>query len=293
MVMVLRMVALTFLLSIAFAAGASVPAYIQQKAVPILKGQVPAKLFDALYNKRLLLIGESHGTNEAPEFTLDVIKTLAKSQPVTLGLEFPRDLEGKVREFIATGDGRLLADIPYFKDPNIHSGRASQAMLRLLRELKNIPGVKVFCFDLPTTSPNDVPRDAEMARTILAEMKAAQKPMYVILTGNIHSRLAPGYPGNSVYPTMGSQLLSLSRGKIGLYNATNIMVRSFEGTAWQCWRQKGTDVPDCGLKILKPFTTLYSSAVRHQNYFLFESEMVDGHRMTVFFRKVSASPPAF
>jgi len=274
-------------------AYASVPKYIQEKAVPFTPGHVPSRLLDALYNKRLVLIGEAHGTNEAPAFTLDLVKSLAREGPVTVGLEFPRDLEPQVNKFVQTGDRAILWALPFFRERDQHSGRASQAVIQMLRELKNIRGVKIFCYDLPTTAKAGVKRDTEMARAIYLHMKEHKKPFYVVLSGNIHSRLSKGFPGNSEYPTMGSELLSLSRGKIGLGTVTNIMVRSYEGTAWQCWSQSGSEKPDCGYKILKPFNSLYSASVKHPNYFLFESEMVDGHRMTVFFRKVTASMPEF
>jgi len=262
--------------------------YIKTHAVNI-SDSLPPQLISAIDGKRLVLVGEVHGTNELPELVLQVITKLAEKKSLLVGLEFPTEIQPQIDQFMKTGDLNILRETRFFQDAEYHSGRGSVAMVNLLGSLRNLPGVSVFCFDIPYNF-NGNNRDTEMAKNILAI--AAQHPdqSILIFTGNIHSRLTPGVPWDPDFKTMGSEVLRLSAGRFTLKNSESIYLRYDQGSAWQCIQEDGGKIV-CDKRSFGPGNSVYATAVPFDSYFLEEPGLTDGHHITLFLRTVSASQP--
>ena len=151
-----------------------------------------------------LLIGELHGSNEAPEAVIDIVcDALAHGRQITVALERPTReqtaLEGMLLEpDVEKARQRLLKEPGWRVDPdsaNIPDGRTSQAMLCLLialRELhKRDATLSVAAFDAPFTGSDPGARDAVLGSTLLALGNAEPTKLIVVLTGNLHVMQSP------------------------------------------------------------------------------------------------------
>jgi len=279
---------LLIIVLIPVAQAATPPEYIKNHAVNILD-ELPPQLFTAIDNKRLIFLGEVHGTNELPDLGLQVIAKLAEKKTLSVGLEFPIDIQPQIDQFMETGDLNILKQTEFFMDAEYHSGRGSVAMVNLLVSLREMPRVSVFCFDIPFGS-NLNNRDTEMARNILTTAAQQAGQSLLVFTGNIHSRLTPGAPWNSSFKTMGSEVLRLSEGQFTLNNSSSIYLRYDQGSAWQCIQADAGGIV-CGERSFGPGNSVYATAVPYDSYFLEEPGLTDGHQSTLFIRAVSASSP--
>lgn len=268
--------------------------YIKANAQDFKNTEAPSSLLNAIEDKNLILIGEQHGTNEMPDYTFKLVETLTKNHDLALGLEFPIDIQVKIDQFLKTGDEKILSGVEFFKDANFHSGRGSDAMIRLLKNLRALPRVKVFCFDIPTPPANDnspfLDRDTKMAENVLNFLKKSPNFKIVTFSGNLHSRLSVGTPWDPAAKNMGIEILRLSNGVLSLKNSTNILFRADEGSAWQCQYDKNKQIV-CKNYSFGPANSVYRTAVPFDRYFLSEPQMTDGHINSIFIKTLSASSP--
>ena len=111
---------------------------------------------EALWAKpetRFVIVGEIHGTAEAPAAFADLVCLAARERPVAVGVEAGAGFAAKLEAFLASDGGpaargAFLSDVFWtqpFKD-----GRSSQAMLAMFDELRRLKragrGIKVFGF---------------------------------------------------------------------------------------------------------------------------------------------------
>lgn len=276
--------------------------------------EVPLVIIQAFKNKKLVMFGEMHGTNEMPAYAAAVITHTARKYPnIYVGLEFPPEIQPNIDQYMKTGDARFLKSTKFFNDPALHSGRGSQAMVGLLNELRKAGDIRVFCFDMPPSKKEG--RETLMAKKILSVISEVNSPkmvklleenkkqealrpirdrrnldpMFFVFTGNIHSRLTPGWPDNPEAPTMGSELNRLTNGGLNEENVMSILFRYQSGTAWNCQMINGR--LDCGQQLLQESRSSYTDMIDDSRYFLKERELTDGHNYTIFMREVTASNP--
>jgi hypothetical protein len=268
-----------FLFWIGSAFGAT-PEYIKANAVEFHGVDVPQTLVEAFDQKKLVLIGEDHGITELPEYALQIVKAQAAKRPVALGLEFPKSVEADIKKFIHSNDPAILRKLSFFKDANSHSGRGSEAMVKMLRELGSIPGLDVFCFDVELSDYN-TERDTKMALNILSYLALHPDRQLLTYSGNLHSRLTTGH--------MGYEVLRLAGGVLNSKNVSNLVIQPGGGSAWWCLMEKGK--PVCGPRVIAPSQSAYATAVSFERYFLKEPELTDGHANLVFIRSVTQSTP--
>jgi hypothetical protein len=130
---------------------------------------------------QILVVGETHGSNEIPAYFLDQVRHLARSGYVTVGLELP----GTSAQLRCTNrDWRRLP--PGWTREN-QDGRTSRAMRALICGLRDRPlarRVRILYLD-------DLARGADFgaraARRFL-EASSGRHSVGLILTGNYHSR---------------------------------------------------------------------------------------------------------
>ncbi len=170
----------------------------------------------------LVVFGEFHGTTEVPAFLADVLA--ASRPPVALAIEWPRDLQPAVDDFLATGDRTRLLAAPHdfwsYRD-----GRSSAAMLALVDRARQ-HGAPVICFD--DTFPSAEDRDAGMAALLLAALPAPPTRV-LVLCGNLHAQTSsPRWMGWHLRRRV-PDLLALD-------------ARDDGGTAWACLEDRGPGV---------------------------------------------------
>jgi hypothetical protein len=176
-------------------------------------------------DKKVIVIGEMHGTTEIPLFVLSLIRKLSKNKGrITIGLEIPTNHQREVEEFLKTDDFDKLLKLDYFKYPD---GRTSIAMGELIKGLRDIKGLRVICFDIDTNLDAKVNRDSTMGVNLSRGYKGGQ---LIMLTGNLHANLKEGY----WRPNFKSAVYHFN--KIGKFENSLISLNTYfgSGTIWNC-----------------------------------------------------------
>ena len=196
----------------------------------------------------VLLLGEIHGTEQAPAFVAGVAcAALAKGLPVTVGLEIDRPEDAAFQAYLASDGGAearraLLASPTWTREEQY--GLGSRAMLGLvdrLRELAAGPGeLRLVLID--RHEPQDE-RDRAMAERLAEASEARPGDFVVVLTGNLHNRLTRGTPWNAELEPMGYQLVRLRPEA----RIVSLDMAHPGGTAWVCFPGPPRD---CGVKEL-------------------------------------------
>ncbi|HEY1551246.1 MAG TPA: hypothetical protein VGG28_25630 [Kofleriaceae bacterium] len=152
----------------------------------------------------MVIVGELHGTREIPA-AFDQLARTATCELV-VGLEIPRD------------------EPSWFWTREIQDGRSSEAIAMLIESLR-ARGVRVVAFDADESTWDQ--REHAMAERLLATRAAHPHAALLVLTGNLHARLAAD---------------AIVEAPDGLWLAQRIPnVLSFDavygaGTAWNCDR---------------------------------------------------------
>ncbi len=215
-----------------------------------------------------ILLGEVHGTAEAPQVAIELAcRAAARRMPTRLGLEIWREEEPRVARFLATGDLAALTAGGFWRRA-LPDGRSSAAMLQLVERVADLQQrglpLQLFLFDAEHA---DGDRDRQMADVIAADMRAHPDAVTVVLTGNLHARVRAALPR-----TMG---WTLRRAGIRVH-AVNLLPG--DGSAWSC-SQAGR----CGP------TALHGEAAPAGTFRRLHHSELDA---TFTLGTVSASPPA-
>jgi len=183
----------------------------------------------------VVLLGELHGTAEAPRATGDLAcHAVRTGAPVVVGLELPRAEQARLDAFLASGGGAearaaLLGGEFWRRD--YQDGRTSRAMAELVERLRALRAaggdVDVLAIDEPAAED----RDEAMAAALAAAIADARpEAIVIVLTGNLHNRLTRGNPWNPSYQPMG---LVLSR-RLPDAEIVSLELAHAGGTAWFC-----------------------------------------------------------
>src|SRR6202166_3161952 len=213
-------------------------------------GAVPG-LDPLLRSRDVVLVGEMHGTVESPAFVdRAVCLALAVGRSVTVGLEIPLEEDSRIRAFLASSgsasDRDALLRGAFWQAP-FQDGRRSRAMLALLGDLRRSfhAGSPLHLLLLDSTAfRGGSERDRAMARRLRDAIAAAPHDLFLVLTGNIHTRLRQGVPWDPSYEPMGFVLTHLAP-KLAL---AALDVAYTGGSAWIC---ETPEPASCGAKALK------------------------------------------
>ncbi|QSQ24197.1 hypothetical protein JY651_04285 [Pyxidicoccus parkwayensis] len=182
-----------------------------------------------------IVLGEMHGTQEAPAFTTQLACHAASAgQPVRVEFEIAVEEQPRIDAFLASGDGALqLLTASEFWTRSFQDGRSSKAMLQALvrlRELKRagLP-LEVRAFDVGAVGGKD--RDASMAEKLVQERAQAPRDTFVVLVGNLHARRDKGAPWDPNLRFMTNHLLEAEPGLVALDMAY------LGGSIWACMGQ--------------------------------------------------------
>ena len=235
----------------------------------------------------VLLLGDLQGTQEVPRFVAQgACQTASQGLPVTVGLEWPASEQARVTAFLhGPGDEaaeRELLNASFWRNP-YPDGRSSQAMARLLRQLRQLRAqgldVDVFVFDHPGTEGQA--REERMTATVLSHVKAHPERAFLVLSGNLHVRARQGVSWDARYRPLG---LLLSR--------QHAPVRALDlayatGTAWLCTVGEGSQGLSCGVRA----TRGKDNGERFFVHLFGEKPNAEGYHGIFYVGPVTASPP--
>ena len=166
-------------------------------------------------SETFLILGETHGTAEAPRAALGLASSLsARGQEVVLAVEWPKSMQ----DAVSCRDLKELTRDPLFARPD---GRSSQSMVSavLSAQARSIP---VRCFDAFAETAQA--RDEMMAKNLMEIQAENPQARIVVLVGNYHSRLE--MPQGATHTSMAMRLQE--RGA----SAVSILVAAPQGEAW-------------------------------------------------------------
>jgi hypothetical protein len=238
----------------------------------------------ALSGRKVVMVGELHGTNEIPDAYAEMARNFAfHGRKVLAALEVPNAYQKDIDAFFAGGGIETLRAHPFFTEP-YQDGRSSHRMLKLLAQLRLIPALTVFCFDPYKRMEALSDRNYKMAVLLQGARERLKPDVTLVLAGNLHTRVTVGSPFDPAFRAMGVELLAIDL-SLNLSNLASLLVRYEGGTAWICVDN------GCGMRPVDTGGTPYSRAVDWPRYLLHEPEPTDGHTDTLFLRKLTGSPP--
>ncbi len=178
---------------------------------------------------QFIVVGEMHGTNETPAIFKDLVCSARDGKrPIVVGVELrdqsaiDRYMESSREE---TARSELLTKPEWQKGSD---GRASEAMLLLLRQLRalKLEGAISSVVAFSITRPGETAAQGEerMASALLAVPKQTPNALVIALTGNVHAckKTLAEIP----YPLMASFLPSAT--------TISLFVADIGGEAWTC-----------------------------------------------------------
>lgn len=241
-----------------------------------------------------LVIGELHGTNEAPGFAGALIcLALADGETVVLALEISADDQDAIDAFLASDGGAQARDTLLAGDfwtSEVQDGRRSEAMLRLIDGARGwrSEGMPVTAeavdfgaadFDLYDAHGGETVRDRSMIRRLRAAQ--AQADRVILLVGNVHARRTALEVGERRIETIGTL------GEPGEMTLAGTVYGP--GEAWNCRRVDGELAcrahPLTGMQIDGPPRVLSAQEAE-------ELSDPNAHDVFVFLGPASVSPPA-
>jgi erythromycin esterase-like protein len=256
-----------------FAASISLPA----AEIPFERTDTfPARAYELIADKRIVWFGEIHGTREAPELVLGLVKLISKHSvsPPVVALEITSLDQAAIDRYMASGDDSHLRTT-YFFGTKRKDGRSSQALVRLLSDLRKEKVGAVVCFDAAAFETAHE-RDTAMAENLrtIAERFASAK--IIVLSGSFHSNVSERSDDSD--PNYRSAAYQLTQKIISLVS----FELTFEGgTAWVLTDQGFGEVKVQGLR--------WNGTAPH--YISLHLKPVRGHHGVIFTRSLTGSPP--
>jgi len=203
---------------------------------------------------QVLLIGEGHGTEQAPEFVESIVcLALSSGESVVLGLEQSAGEQAGLDAYLRSDGGEdartALTVSSRFWNGQRRDGRSSEAMLDLieavrLRRADGLP-VDIAAIDLDLygdaadrqlaeNDPHNA-RDRVMARNL--ETLRDQADRVIVLVGNRHARRRPMEHGDLVLESIGSLMVD--------GHSHSVLLETSGGESWGCRRVDGET--ECGV----------------------------------------------
>lgn len=193
--------------------------------------------------RRLVLLGESHGTRETPDFVHALVAADSASGPVVLALEIPHHEQRSLDAYLrSAGDAVARARLrnrPFWTRSDVHhDGRRSEDMLDLVEDIRRLRAygrdVALLAYDTAPDAPrrDRDARDRFMAQVVRAAHDALPRGRVLVLGGNVHAMLErPAYAPPEMQTPMGVHLRDLQPAsvRIGARGGHSWVVRDGRG----------------------------------------------------------------
>ncbi|WP_144240759.1 hypothetical protein [Dyella japonica] len=177
-------------------------------------------------NRKVFVLGELHGTNEASSVLFSLVcKGAGERRDVVIGLELPDEAVRQAIVYAKTGDRGALERSAFWL--HAKDGRASLANLRLISSLlrSGVPEYRIFGFDIRVTGKEAFgPESAAWIRDYLTRNHLDREATLFLLTGLGHSDFNAG--DNS----LSNHLIQNDR------TVLSISLQYTGGAAWNCRR---------------------------------------------------------
>jgi hypothetical protein len=161
--------------------------------------EFPASAYGLIAEKRVVWFGEMHGTREAPQLFLGLVRLVSShhAAPPVVALEIPTTEQRAIDRYLANCDDAVLRSSAFFRS-EVKDGRSSVALVQLLSRLRTEKKATVFCFDSAVAkTPQE--RDTAMAQNLRRCAKRFPDAKLVVLSGNVHARIVEGTSWDPTY----------------------------------------------------------------------------------------------
>ena len=237
--------------------------------------EFPANAYGLIAEKRVIWFGELHGTCEAPQLFLGLVRLVSRrhTAPPVIALEIPSTEQDAIDRYLACGDESILRSSVFFTG-KLKDGRSSEALVKLLSQLRSEKKAAVHCFDPPgAKTPQE--RDTAMAQNLHLCAKKFPNSKLVVLSGGVHSRIVEGTSWDPIYRPAAFEL-----GK-QVDSVVSFSLAYETGTIWA--------YTDDGFGEHKVKGTRWSGKTPH--YITLFLKPTDGHNGAIFTRTLTGSPP--
>jgi hypothetical protein len=244
------------------------------------------KLWESPFT-RYVMVGETHGTNEAPELFADLACAASKKRHVMVALEQPPEDQPAIDAFLKS-NGDADARVQFLKagmwNQPMKDGRSSQAMLNLferLRQLKQegrIRGAAAFQnYDLSVPFSN---ANEGMNRGMAALLKrlAAANPDALVLAygGSVHMS----------HDNVGDTGIASAAGRLPRAETKSVFIDGEEGSAWVCVNN------ECAPRPQSPQNLVCRAGIRQVVMLPKDGEPRGFDAVACIGKPLTASPPA-
>jgi hypothetical protein len=192
-------------------------------------------------SQRYIVVGESHGTNEAPAAFTEMVCAAAERGPVTVALELPTAMQAQLDAFLAAPDEDAaldtLAGSP-FMTPRMNDGRSSQAMLAMMLAVRQLRAegrdVAFHAFQPSQPRPRELTQawyELDMGHALAGAVYSRPNSKVLVLVGNLHARKQ----GFARFADLGVP----AAGHLPAADTLTLKVAQQGGDAWNCQRECG------------------------------------------------------
>lgn len=190
--------------------------------------------------RRYIVVGEMHGTAEAPAAFAQMICAAAERGPVTVALELPTEMQPRLDAFLAAPDEAAAVaalEGSHFLNPRMNDGRSSQAMMAMMLSVRALRAagrdVAFHAFQPSTPRPRAFAQawyELDMGHALAQAAFARPKARVLVLVGNLHARKT----GFERVPDVGLPAV----GHLPAGDVVSLKVAQQGGEEWNC-RQAG------------------------------------------------------
>lgn len=187
-------------------------------------------------DRRLVLLGETHGTQEIPPLVAALLAHWSAERPVVLALEVLRDEHGALAAYMesdgsAAARSALRARPWWIRHDDRNDGRRSEDMLDLIESMRRLRvqgrDVALLAYDVPYDPADRDARDRAMAQAVRRAHDALPGGRVVMLTGNVHAMLErPAWAPAMMAQPAGSWLRDLG--------PASVRIDAGAGAYWGC-----------------------------------------------------------
>ncbi len=238
-------------------------------------GEFPANAYSLIAGKRVIWFGEMHGTREAPQLFLGLVKLVSSHEtaPPVVALEIPTTAQRAIDRYLVSGDEAALRSCAFFKS-EVKDGRSSKALVELLSQLRTEKKAAVLCFE-PDLAKSPQERDTVMAQNLQKCAKKFPNSKLIVLSGNIHAQIVEGTSWDPAYRPAAFELSK----KLSSIVSFNLVYET--GTMWA--------LTDSGFGEQKVKGAHWNGTAAH--YINLYSQRTRGYDGTIFTRTLTGSPP--